>query len=338
VIAQDLSDVVELKRKLEDEKKANQRIVEIAHSNKLEVKRFLGDLSLSKLEAQNKLVAKDSKVADKASYLLRKLHTIKGNSRLLKFSALTAVSHDAEKNIINQIGDSESSKLEFCLKEVLDVVFGEINLYMSVAKDVFGLSFEPVQDDKAGQCASLGEISHSWRQLGRETAIKLEKNVELQVVGDDQLLLPRKKLNILQSVVIQLITNAVDHGIESPDERILAQKDVCGHLWIEMKIEDGKNIYFSLKDDGRGIDKKKLIHRAVQKGVITEQEVVRLNDQQVLGLIFKPGLSTASVVTEYSGRGIGMDVVKNALMELGASWEIESHLGLGTEFRIRLPV
>jgi two-component system chemotaxis sensor kinase CheA len=134
-----------------------------------------------------------------------------------------------------------------------------------------------------------------------------------------------------------LIRNAADHGIESASERAAAGKSARGTVSLDA-YHKGDQVVIEVVDDGRGIDREKVIRAAIARGIVKEEDRVRLNEAEAHHLLFTPGFSTADEITEISGRGVGLDVVKSALDNLKGSIEIESELGKGTTFRLMVPL
>jgi len=135
--------------------------------------------------------------------------------------------------------------------------------------------------------------------------------------------------------LIHMVRNSIDHGLERPEERIKNGKSEAGHLWIRAYHRDGK-MYFEIEDDGRGLDKNKILAKARERGLISDNDVP--SDRDIYNVIFTPGFSTAAEITQISGRGVGMDVVKKNIDSLGGILEIESRSGFGTKFTIQLPL
>jgi two-component system chemotaxis sensor kinase CheA len=133
-----------------------------------------------------------------------------------------------------------------------------------------------------------------------------------------------------------MIRNAVDHGIETPDERRAAGKEPDGHLWLSAYHQGGA-IVIEIEDDGRGLDRGRILAKAIEKGLVAG-DAATPTDQDVHALIFLPGFSTADKVTDLSGRGVGMDVVRRNIEALRGKIEIDSRRGGGTTFRLRLPL
>src|SRR5262249_37359608 len=135
--------------------------------------------------------------------------------------------------------------------------------------------------------------------------------------------------------LVHMVRNAVDHGIEPPDVRAAAGKPAEGTVTLRA-FHQGGNVHIELSDDGKGLDRQAILAKAVESGLI--QEGQSLSDSEVFGLIFEPGFSTAKVVTDVSGRGVGMDVVRRNVEALQGSIHIRSQQGKGTTFTVRLPL
>jgi two-component system chemotaxis sensor kinase CheA len=139
-----------------------------------------------------------------------------------------------------------------------------------------------------------------------------------------------------ESIVGNLVRNALDHGLESPAERKGAGKAERGRLEVRA-VAEGAYVLITVRDDGRGMDPKRLISKAVDKGLISPAEASVLSKDRALDLIFRPGFSTADKVTEISGRGVGMDIVRTTLHKLQGTLRVESEVGGGTTFIVKLP-
>jgi two-component system sensor histidine kinase and response regulator WspE len=146
----------------------------------------------------------------------------------------------------------------------------------------------------------------------------------------------RKNLELLEGVFIHLMRNAIDHGIELPEERLAAGKPEAGRIVIELS-EDAQKFIVSISDDGRGVDIDAVRRNAVEKGKIEKDQAANLNDEQVLELLLMPGFSTSKAVTEFSGRGVGMDAVANTIRSAGGSVAISSKMGTGMSITLSLP-
>lgn len=178
-------------------------------------------------------------------------------------------------------------------------------------------------------------VLNKLTRIVKDLARSQQKDVAVKVTGEDQLI-DKSYVEVLEGPLVHMVRNAVDHGIESTAEREAAGKPVQGTVRIRYVI--GKDNYeVILEDDGKGMDADKLRKRVVEKGLLKPQDVATLSDEDALQLIFLPGFSTAEQVTDVSGRGVGMDVVMNAVTNAGGSVRVESKLGEGSTIRIELP-
>ncbi len=171
-------------------------------------------------------------------------------------------------------------------------------------------------------------------RLVRDLSAKLGKKIDLKLVGETTEV-DKTVIEKIGDPMVHLVRNSIDHGIEEPADRLAAGKPETGTIELNA-YHQGGNIVIEIKDDGKGMDKQKLLDKAIDRGLIGEED--QLSDKQIFDLIFMPGFSTAEVVSDVSGRGVGMDVVRRNIQELGGGVEIESELGIGTTMIIRLPL
>jgi two-component system chemotaxis sensor kinase CheA len=182
-------------------------------------------------------------------------------------------------------------------------------------------------------------VEHLFRRfprIVRDVSKARGKEVGLAVSGQETDL-DKSILDVLAEPMAHLVRNAVDHGIELPADRIAAGKPAQGTLRLNA-YHQGNQVVIEVSDDGNGIDVKKVVARAIERRVISHEEANRLSETEALQLIFHPGLSTAEEVTEISGRGVGMDVVKTVIDRLKGTIEIRSKLGQGTTFLLKVPL
>ncbi|SFE88382.1 two-component system, chemotaxis family, sensor kinase CheA [Paenibacillus algorifonticola] len=182
----------------------------------------------------------------------------------------------------------------------------------------------------------IEQLFSRFPRMVRDLAQTLNKSVDLQMVGGDTEL-DRTLIEEVGDPLIHLIRNAVDHGIEMPKERVRCGKPEQGTVRISAAHEDNQ-VVVVVEDDGGGIDTNKLRKSAVAKGVITAEEAALLDEHKALRLIFHPGFSTASQLSDVSGRGVGMDIVRTDIERLGGIIDIDTTVGVGTKFTIRLPL
>ena len=181
----------------------------------------------------------------------------------------------------------------------------------------------------------FSKVSSKFPRMIRETARKLDKKVKFEVIGES-IEMDRTILEGAKSIFTHLVRNSLDHGVEHPDERIKSGKNPEGSIAVQVSQNTGF-VQFEIIDDGGGINPEKLKEKALNKNIITQSQLENMSDDAALNLIYSPGFSTAGNITDISGRGVGMDVVKTEVEKLGGSISLKSELGSGTTFTIKLP-
>src|SRR5690625_3779842 len=170
----------------------------------------------------------------------------------------------------------------------------------------------------------------------RGLARDLEKEIDLEIIGEETEL-DRTVIDEIGDPLVHLIRNAVDHGIETPEERVRQGKPEQGTITLKA-YHSGNHVFIEIFDDGAGIDKDIILNNAISKGIVSHEEAELLSDQHVYELILKSGFSTSDTVSDVSGRGVGLDVVKNTIETLGGSISIDSTRHEGSIFSIQLPL
>jgi len=182
----------------------------------------------------------------------------------------------------------------------------------------------------------IGNVWAKFPRVVRDLAQELGKKIALVMEGQETEL-DRTIIEAIKDPLTHIVRNAIDHGLELPDVRLAAGKPAEGRLVLRAFHEGGQvNIEFI--DDGQGINLERVKAKAVQRSLLTADQAARLSEREVLNLIFLPGFSTAETVTNLSGRGVGMDVVKTNIEKIGGSVDIQSRAGLGVTLRIRIPL
>ncbi len=182
----------------------------------------------------------------------------------------------------------------------------------------------------------IGKVFNKFPRVVRDLAKETGKNVELLIHGEETEL-DKTLIEEINDPLVHLIRNSLDHGIESPERRALAGKNSMGKVILSAEHE-GNNIIIMVEDDGGGIDPEKIRDKAISKGIITKDRAKELSRLETFNLLFLPGFSTAEKVTNISGRGVGLDVVKTNVAKLRGVINIESEPGKGTKFLIKLPL
>ena len=182
----------------------------------------------------------------------------------------------------------------------------------------------------------VAKVFNKLPRLVRELSKETQRDIDLQIYGKETEL-DKSVIDQLNDPLIHIIRNAVDHGIESPDERRKAGKPEKGIIVVHAERE-GNHIVVSVEDDGKGMDPEALKKKAIERGLVTEAAAAEMSDHEARNLIFIPGFSTAHAVTNISGRGVGMDIVRTNIAKLKGVIEIDSVLGRGTVFTLKLPL
>lgn len=182
----------------------------------------------------------------------------------------------------------------------------------------------------------IKKVFGRFPRVVRDLARKLNKKIDLRMEGEDTEL-DKNLVDALADPMIHMVRNCCDHGIEMPKDRIAAGKSEVGSVVLSA-AQQGDHILLNIKDDGQGMDPKVLRQVAVRKGLMDEDSAARLSDDDALNLIFAPGFSTNTVVTDISGRGVGMDVVKTNISKLNGSVRVISKYGEGTNIEIKVPL
>ena len=182
----------------------------------------------------------------------------------------------------------------------------------------------------------IGRLFQKYPRIARDLARNLGKDVDLLLVGESTEV-DKTMIEDLGDPIIHLIRNAVDHGVESPQERLAAGKPAQSQVRLEAR-QEGDHITIIVSDDGKGMNAEKLRAKALEKGIITDEEANSMDERQSFNLVFLPGFSTMDVASDVSGRGVGMDVVKTNIQKLNGNIEIKSSAGKGTSFVISLPL
>ncbi len=188
----------------------------------------------------------------------------------------------------------------------------------------------------SSQMRPFGEIGQGFPRMVRDLARQLGKQVKLEILGTSTLV-DRDILDRLETPLVHLLRNAIDHGIEPSSQRQMVGKPGVGRIQVEAKHRAGL-LFITVQDDGRGIDIESLRRSIVMKGLATPPMVAQMEEAEVLSFLYLPGFSTAQQVTEISGRGVGLDIVHNMLQNVGGTVHTTTKSGQGTTFHLQLPV
>ena len=182
----------------------------------------------------------------------------------------------------------------------------------------------------------IESVVNRFPRMIRDLSKKLGKNMELHMTGEETEL-DRTVIDEIGDPLMHLLRNAADHGLESNEEREKAGKNSSGSIFLDA-YQDGNNVVIEVRDDGKGINVEKIKRKAIDKGSITEEQAEGMTDKDIIDILFQPSFSTADEITDVSGRGVGLDVVKTKIEALGGEIEAKTKLGEGSNFIIRLPL
>ena len=182
----------------------------------------------------------------------------------------------------------------------------------------------------------IESVVNRFPRMIRDLSKKLNKKMELYMTGEDTEL-DRTVIDEIGDPLMHLLRNAADHGLESNEDRIKAGKPEQGSIYLDA-YQDGNNVVIEVRDDGAGINIQKVKRKAIERGIITEEQSTTMSDNEVIDLLYQPSFSTADKISDVSGRGVGLDVVKTKIEALGGDLETKSVTGSGSTFIIRLPL
>jgi two-component system, chemotaxis family, sensor kinase CheA len=268
-----------------------------------------------------------------------------------EIAATGGLAHAASENMLRV----DATRIDTVMNLVGEMIIGKSMLQRAMVEFERRHSKDPLRgklaDALAFQSRVLGELQKSvmkirmvpveqlfrrFPRIVRDVARLRNKDISIELAGQTTDL-DKSILDALSDPMAHLVRNAADHGIESTAEREAAGKSVRGTIRLNA-YHDGDQVVIEVSDDGHGLDRAKIVRRAIERGILSAEEAAQLNEMEGLQLIFAPGLSTADEVTEISGRGVGLDVVKSSLEALKGSVELESVPGRGTTFRLLVPL
>ncbi len=239
--------------------------------------------------------------------------------------------------------------------EKLDVLINLVGEMITARNRLKGFSEKYRDDDLTGVSSTIERLTgqlHSavmsvrmvpierlfikFPGVVRNLARQQKKEIDLIIEGEDTEL-DKTVLEQMYDPLVHLLRNSVDHGIESPEERVALGKPAAGRIWLQSRYDKG-GVLIEIADDGRGIDSERIREVAIREGLVSPEEAKMMSDANAMRLLFTPGFSTADIVSEVSGRGVGMDVVRENVLRLRGSLDVDTKVGMGTAFRIQLPL
>ena len=357
LVIEDTTDLEVLEKEVIESQEASavkvQRMQEIVSNNKKEIKVFIRELTLNLENARKALESSN------ISELFRAAHTIKGNARIYNLSKLSEEVHFIESDLVKLI-EEKSDSLKDDIRQIFEKLKIKADNYIDLSKEIFGhdvdetsivqggdfieiekhiffSTLEKVKEDL--RLKGMGETLEELKKIEHDELKKslfglhkvinkisfsLDKDLTLDIYGDE-VYCDKKLTSIIKDILIHIIQNSADHGIREKGK-------------IEISIKNQDKLYeLTVSDNGQGMDERVIYSKALEKGLIKGEETEEYTKEDCLNLIFLPGFSTKNIATEYSGRGVGMDVVKTNISALGGVVSVDSELGKGTSFKMTIP-
>ena len=265
-------------------------------------------------------------------------------------SAAPAEKKAAGKPVVNRTVRVDIEKLDSLMNLVSELIISK-NSLVSVAGSVVGSSniafneqIEYLESVTTNLHESVMKVRmvpientvNKFPRMIRDLSKKLDKKMELYMTGEDTEL-DRTVVDEIGDPLMHLLRNSADHGLESAEVRAQRGKPEVGSIFLDA-YQDGNNVVIEVRDDGNGIDIDAVKAKAIEKGKITQEQAEVMSDKEAIDLLFQPSFSTAKVVSDVSGRGVGLDVVKSKIEALSGEIEVKTKLGEGSTFIIRLPL
>ncbi len=266
-------------------------------------------------------------------------------------AAATQQKASAGKPVVNRSVRVDIDKLDDLMNLVSELIIAKNGLVSINTADVAGLResgfneqieyLERIttnlhQSVMKTRMVPIENVVSRFPRMIRDISKKLDKKMELYMSGEETEL-DRTVIDEIGDPLMHMLRNAADHGLESNEERIKAGKPEVGSIFLNA-YQDGNNVVIEVRDDGKGVDVEKIKKKAVEKGTITPEQAATMTDKEAIDLLFRPSFSTAEQISDLSGRGVGLDVVKSKIEALGGDVEAKTVLGEGTTFIVRLPL
>jgi two-component system chemotaxis sensor kinase CheA len=240
-------------------------------------------------------------------------------------------------NLIGELVIDRTRIAQLCSKVALELNGSGVSEQLNETAAHVGRITDQLQDEvMKARMLPIDNVFNRFPRMIRDLAQKLGKEINFVIEGRETEL-DRSVIEVVGDPLIHMLRNSVDHGLELPDDREKAGKSRIGTVWLRARHQEN-HIVIEVQDDGKGLDPEVLRANAVKKGLLTKDAAARLTDKEAINLIFGSGFSTAKEVSEVSGRGVGMDIVRSNLQKLGATIDIESKVGAGSTFIIKLPL
>lgn len=348
----DVSDAVYLEQRLEKERAQNDMQIEmlttILNVNPVMINEFIGNTQ-SRIDKMNNILknpgSSQYELESKLNAIYREMHSLKGEASALKLHSFTKIASEAEDKLAalqnkGKLAGNDFLALTVHLDELLTLSNTIIKLGARINQNA--APQKTAHDGSGFDIASAPKTPLAvqaltyYQDFAKQIAARQNKQVELQSKTLNKVVIPESLSPVVKEITIQLLRNAIVHGIETPNERIAAGKPEVGQIDVEVKKEDNQ-VTVTLQDDGRGIDYDNIRSRLVQLGKFTTEAAQKLERNELLSQLFSSGFSTKEGSDEDGGRGVGLDIIKAHVQELGGKLNVNSELGRMTRFIITLP-
>ena len=307
--------------------------------NQLDLKPLLQELRMMREQLDNREAQPEE--IEPTPLVSNKLEAMpKAESLGIHVSQSVRVSEEKLNRLMNVIGELVVTKNVFGLIARKLIIEHDLPTVSREVKDA-GLGVNRISEElediiMSMRMTAVRHVFQKFPRIIRDIALKTGKDISLIMEGEDTEL-DKTIIEQMADPLMHLVRNAADHGIEPEEQRVSAGKERQGKVWLRA-YNRGKYVFIEVEDDGKGMDPQVLKRKAIEKGFISEEQAVEMSDQSAFQLVFLPGFSTAGTVSQISGRGVGMDVVKSNVTALQGKVNIVSQLGRGTKMMVQLPL
>ena len=330
----DFSLIVISDNSLQDVIKAAEDVSEIAS--------VVGDvIDLNNMKKPKEAVAEETKPVASAS----KVQNVEPQAA----AKATEKKASGSKPVVNRTVRVDIEKLDVLMNLVSELIIAKNSLVSTTSQeqsqdDAFNEQIEYLESVTTNlhesvmkvRMVPIESVVSKFPRMIRDLSKKLGKKMELYMTGEDTEL-DRTVVDEIGDPLMHLLRNSADHGLESAEVRLERGKPETGSIFLDA-YQDGNNVVIEVRDDGNGIDVDKVRAKAIERGTITAEQAVNMTDKEIIDLLFLPSFSTAKAVTDVSGRGVGLDVVRSKIESLSGEVEVKSKLGEGSTWIIRLPL